>query len=133
MIFQKKAVRIISKLNPRKSYTDAFREFGLLTLPCLYIVEVALYCRLKCELVRGRDVHQYDTRGRDNFGVEQHRTAAFEHLPSQVGVGLINRLPEDIKQLNETKKFETRLKHFLMSKVFYSIDELMMGRWDEKF
>ncbi|KAG8303680.1 hypothetical protein J6590_002688 [Homalodisca vitripennis] len=116
-----------------KSCKDAFRELGLLILPCLYILEVALYCRLKCELVRGRDVHQYGTRRRDNFRVEQHRTAAFEHLPSQGGVGLINRLPEGIKQLNETKKFKTRLKHFLMSKAFYSTDEFMMGRWDEHF
>ncbi|KAG8308348.1 hypothetical protein J6590_002436 [Homalodisca vitripennis] len=56
-----------------------------------------------CATKTHRDVHQYGTRGRNNFRVEQHRTAAFEHLPSQVGVGLINRLPEGIKQLNETK------------------------------
>ncbi|KAG8327823.1 hypothetical protein J6590_009624, partial [Homalodisca vitripennis] len=132
---QKKAVRLLSKLNPRESCKYAFRELGLLTLPCLYILEVALYCRFKCELVRGRDVHQYGTRGRNNFRVEQHRTAAFEHLPSQVGVGVgvVNRLPEGIKQLNETKKFKTQLKHFLMSKAFYSTDEFMMGHWDEIF
>ncbi|KAG8295748.1 hypothetical protein J6590_073107 [Homalodisca vitripennis] len=102
-------VRILSKLNPRESCKDAFRELGLLTLPCLslYILEVALYRRLKCELVRGSDVHQYGTRSRDNFRVEQHRTSSFKHLPSQVG--------------------------FRISKAFYSTDEFMMGRWDEIF
>ncbi|KAG8293076.1 hypothetical protein J6590_027183 [Homalodisca vitripennis] len=83
-----------------ESCKDAFKELALL---CLYILEVALYCRFKCELAQSRDVHQYGTRGWDNFRVEQHKTAAFEHLPSQVGVGLINRLPEGIKQLYETK------------------------------
>ncbi|KAG8264246.1 hypothetical protein J6590_014532 [Homalodisca vitripennis] len=114
-------------------HSYVFRELGLLTLPCLYILEVDLYCRLKCELIRGKNFHQHGSRGRDNFRVEQHRTAAFKHLPSQVGVGLINRLPLGIKQLNETKKFKTRLKHFLMSKAFYSTDEFMMGHWDESF
>uniref|UniRef100_A0A1B6LVS9 Reverse transcriptase domain-containing protein n=1 Tax=Graphocephala atropunctata TaxID=36148 RepID=A0A1B6LVS9_9HEMI len=103
---QKKAVRILSKLNSRESCKETFRELGLLTLPCLYILEVTLYCRFKCELLQGRDVHQYGTRGRDSFRIEQHRTTAFEHLPSQVGVRLINRLPEGIKQLNDPNKIK---------------------------
>ncbi|KAG8294934.1 hypothetical protein J6590_074322 [Homalodisca vitripennis] len=44
-------------------------------LPGLYILDVALYCRLKYTFERGRNVHQYGTRG------EQHRTAAFKHFP----------------------------------------------------
>ncbi|KAG8306728.1 hypothetical protein J6590_041338 [Homalodisca vitripennis] len=68
------------------------RELELLTLPCLYILEVALYCRFKCELVQGRDVHQYGTRGQDNFRIQQHRTATFERLPSEVGVSALNKV-----------------------------------------
>ncbi|KAG8296354.1 hypothetical protein J6590_058954 [Homalodisca vitripennis] len=61
------------------------RELELLTLPYLYILEVALYCRFKCELVQGRDVHQCGSRGWDIFRIQQHRTATFERLPSEVG------------------------------------------------
>ncbi|KAG8289024.1 hypothetical protein J6590_007780 [Homalodisca vitripennis] len=109
----------------------SFRELGLLTLPCLYILEVALYCRLKCQLVQGRDVHHYETRGRDNFRTEQHRTTAFGHLPSQVVVTIVNRLPEEIKHLDDPKTFKSRLKRLLVLKAFYSVEEFMMGRWDE--
>ncbi|KAG8249764.1 Hemicentin-1 [Homalodisca vitripennis] len=128
---QKKAVRIISKLKSRNSCRDAFRELGLLTLPCLYILDVALYCRFKCELVRGRDVHQYGTRCRDNLRLHPHRTAAFKRLPFEVGVKLINKLPDKIKNLNEPTKFKARLRHFLVLRVFYSVEEFMMSRWDE--
>ncbi|KAG8317313.1 hypothetical protein J6590_029884 [Homalodisca vitripennis] len=106
------------------------RELELLTLPCLYILEVALYCRFKCELVQGRDVHQYGTRGRDNFRIQQHRTATFERLPSEVGVRFINKLPDEIKNLNDPKKFKARLRNLLVSRVFYSVEEFMMSRWD---
>ncbi|KAG8247621.1 hypothetical protein J6590_057189 [Homalodisca vitripennis] len=64
-------------LNPRKSCKDAFRSLGLLTLPCLFILDVILYCRLKCELEWGRDVHQYGTRGRDNFSTERRLMNAY--------------------------------------------------------
>ncbi|KAG8284102.1 hypothetical protein J6590_003794 [Homalodisca vitripennis] len=89
----------------------------------LYILDVVLYCRFKCVSLRGSDVHQYGVGGRDNFRMAQHRTTVFECLPSQVGVRLINRLLEEIKRVNNHKEFKSRLKHFLVSRAFYSVDE----------
>ncbi|KAG8246097.1 hypothetical protein J6590_094446 [Homalodisca vitripennis] len=128
---QKKAVRIISKLKRRESCKIAFWELGFLTSPSLYTLDVTLYCRFKCELVQGRDVHQCEPRGRNNFRTEQYRTAMFEHLSSQMGVKLINKLPGDLKRIIESKKFKYRLRHSLLSKAFYSVDDLTMDRWDE--
>ncbi|KAG8298899.1 hypothetical protein J6590_007501 [Homalodisca vitripennis] len=54
-----------------KKEPDAFRELGLLTLLRLYILEMVLYSRSKCALVRGVDVHHHKTRGKDNFRVQQ--------------------------------------------------------------
>ncbi|KAG8294494.1 hypothetical protein J6590_101797, partial [Homalodisca vitripennis] len=95
----------------------------LMTLPCLYVFEVIVYCRLRCALISGRDVHQYETRGRDNLRTHQRRLTLSQHLPQQVGVGLINKLPEDIKNSNNLNQFKTRLRSLLVSKAFYSVDE----------
>ena len=93
----------------------------MLTLPCVYMLETALYCRFKTELVQGRDVHQYETRSRDNFRRVQHRTVAFDRLPAQVGVGLLNKLPEDVKSAMNLNVFKTRLRRLLVSKVFIQL------------
>ncbi|KAG8263810.1 hypothetical protein J6590_024039 [Homalodisca vitripennis] len=85
-------------------------ELGLLTLPCLYIFEVAVFCKSKGTLAQGRNIHQYETRGRDNYRSQLHRTVA-----------LINRLPEDLKTLADTKKFKSRLKRLLVSGAFYTV------------
>ena len=94
------------------------------------MLETVLYCRFKCELVQGRDVHRYETRGRENYRTDRHRTVTFEHLPAQVGVRLLNKLPEEIKTVEIQKKFKARLQSLLACKAFYSIDEFMDSRWD---
>ena len=127
---QKKAVRILAKLNFRESCRDAFRELGILTLPSLYILEVAQYCRFQCELTRGGYIHGYRTRGRDYFRIQQHRTTAFERIPSQAGIRILNTLPESLKHVTDQTKFRARLKCQLASKAFYSIDEFTSCRWE---
>jgi len=115
---QKKAVRIIAKIKIRESCRPAFTELQLLTLPCLYILETVTFCLSKCTLTRGRNIHSYDTRGRDNLRMGQHRTTAYEHLPSQAGVQLINKLPNSFKNQAMPKASKTRLKRFLASTAF---------------
>jgi len=126
---QKKAVRIISKLRNRESCKTAFKELKLLTLPCLYILETTLYCMSKCVLTRGRDIHDYNTRSRDNFRTGQHRTAVYEHLPSQAGVRFYNKLPNSVKNSHSPSEFKNRLKHLLMSEAFYSTGEFLSATW----
>ena len=126
---QKKAVRILSKLNYRESCREAFRELGLLTLPCIYILEVISYCKSRCTLEQGNQFHNYETRGRDFYRLQRHRTSAFANLPKQVGVRLINGLPEVLKHIQNLNQLKARIKHLLVSHAFYSVDEFLICRW----
>ncbi|KAG8307796.1 hypothetical protein J6590_013493 [Homalodisca vitripennis] len=110
-IAQKKGERILYKMTFRESYKNAIMELGFLTLPCLYILDVVLYCRLKCDLVQGSDIHQNETRDRQNFRIVQHRMKALEQLPSQVGVKLMCWF-----------LFYVDYKNLLSLKAFYSVE-----------
>ncbi|KAG8272647.1 hypothetical protein J6590_037943 [Homalodisca vitripennis] len=70
----------------------------------------------KCALVRGGDVHNHETRGRDNFRVQQHRTNAFRNLPSQVGIRLINSLPEECSHPAFLQCAKRNQKYLLLNK-----------------
>lgn len=89
------------KLKNRDSGRDSFGELNILTFPCRYMMEVALYCYFETELVQGRAANHYGTRGH-NFRTVHHRTVGVDHLPTQVvGVGLLNKPLEDIKSAEE--------------------------------
>ncbi|KAG8287816.1 hypothetical protein J6590_030378 [Homalodisca vitripennis] len=61
-------------------------ELELLTLPRLYVLETIMFCRLKCQLVQGRDVHEYDSRTKKKTIVSQQMQQPHESLPSRTGI-----------------------------------------------
>ncbi|KAG8306196.1 hypothetical protein J6590_053499 [Homalodisca vitripennis] len=63
--------------------------------------------------------------GRDNYRTGRHRTVVYEHLPSQAGVHFINSLPNSITNAQTPKASKARLKRFLVSNAFYSVDEFL--------
>lgn len=58
-ILQKWTVRVISCLKSRESCRETFRELGVLTLPCIFILEIAAFCKFKTITSSGRDVHGF--------------------------------------------------------------------------
>ncbi|KAG8337825.1 hypothetical protein J6590_015496 [Homalodisca vitripennis] len=79
---------------------------------------------------RGRDIHMYETRGRENYRTGRHRTVVCERLPSQAGVNFLNRLPNSIKTTPTPKAFKARLKRLLVSHAFYNADEFFEFDWE---
>lgn len=60
-----------------------------------------------------------------------HRSTALERLPSESGVEIIVKFSEGFKSLFHTQRFKTRLKHFLVSKTFYSVEDFITCRWEQ--
>ncbi|KAG8314992.1 hypothetical protein J6590_080275 [Homalodisca vitripennis] len=54
-------------------------------------------------MVRGRDIHNYNKRYRENLRPAQHRLRRYEQLPPQAGIRFLNGLPEEIKSINDLR------------------------------
>ena len=74
-LLQKRCLRLIMKAS-RNSCRGFFKESGLLTVPCIYVLEIATYAwKNKSAWQTGGDVHHYDTRRHRNvIRVDEHRT-----------------------------------------------------------
>ena len=124
-ILQKSAIRILAKLSNRETCRNAFKELNILTLPSMYIYQTILFCLDKCPLIKGCDIHKYNTRTNNLIRNNQHRLEIYNKLPSQAGVKLYNNLPESIKNSKSFKQLKFDLKEYLVSKVYYSVEEFM--------
>ncbi|KAG8265399.1 hypothetical protein J6590_095575 [Homalodisca vitripennis] len=118
---------IIAKLHTRESCR---LDLKILTLPSLYILDTFIFFRSKCDHIRGSEIHSYETRGREDYRTGRHRTVVHKRLPSQVGVHLVNRLPNSIKSVPMLKAFKASLKKILIAEAFYNTDEFMTHDWE---
>jgi hypothetical protein len=48
-----------------------------------------------------------------------------------MGIGLSNRVPDNINNLNKYKTFKIKLIFLMNNHAFYSIDEFMSYGWDD--
>lgn len=122
---QKKVVRIIAGAGCRDHCRPLFQRYRILTLPCCYVLECLMYARdNRGQRGRRDQVHQYETRHRDEFTLPQFRLnrAASSYL--YLAYKMYNVLPLDFKneQLSRSA-FKSKVKNMLVEGTFYNTSE----------
>lgn len=121
---QKLTLRMLHKKWRRYHCKILFKSFGILTLPSLYIYEILIRTRkYSNKQVKICDIHNYDTRNKNNFLIMKHKTSLFERDVLYIGTKLFNRLPQCIKSIIGEEIFKSTIKLFLIKKGIYSMDE----------
>lgn len=123
-VLQKKALRIITKVDSRRTCKDLFIKYGILTVYAMYIFQVVV-------LVKGDDaytmlnstIHNHNTRQRSDFYRLRQNYSRTENSPFIKGAIFYNRLPNHLKQLTG-QHFKNGLKKWLISKAPYSLTDL---------
>lgn len=97
---QRKAVRIIAGLPFREDCRQQFSSLGILTLPCVFILECVLYVRRNEEIFRThRDIHGHHTRFRDNLVPAYWRLKRCQDGPGYWAIKFFNILPQNFRSL----------------------------------
>jgi hypothetical protein len=69
--------------------------------------------------------HDYKTQNRLDFQTQFGRTNIFKKSVNNLGTKLYNKLPNYLKNLENSKLFKKQLKAFLLQQTFYSVDEYL--------
>lgn len=123
---QKRAVRSIVAVSCRHSCRPLFKKINLLTVSALYILETIVYVKKNINnFVSFQDVHNYETRMNKNLVIPRHCLSTYERSPYYMGIKLFNKLPLQIRNLDNLNIFKRKLRSLLVELVPYSINEYM--------
>lgn len=118
---QKKVIRIMQNLKPKKSCRKHFKSLRIMTLPNLYLYKLILFIKNNIQTFPIHN-HNHSTRNKNNFKLEQEKLTRIKQQVKHMGLQLFNILPKHIKQL-DIIQFKDRLKKFFINNVFYTIEE----------
>lgn len=129
MVFkaQKRCIRAMLGLKPKESCVPAFKSLKLLTLPSLYILEVALFVKCNPDLFvlasRGR-VLPVRAQYQHNLRAPTKKTALVAKSLLGMAPRIYNKIPKDIIQL-DLKIFKRKMTELLITKCYYSVTQYL--------
>ena len=123
---QKRVIHIISGANKCKSCTQIFKDYRILTVTSLYILEVLYYRkRYKGSLKQNVSIQGHNTWSKLNFHSEFCNTVLFQKSEVNMGIKLYNKVPESNKNLDNFKLLKKELNSFIFSHSFHSVFEFL--------
>lgn len=126
LILQKKAIRIMLKLESDTSVKNCFSRLDILTVYDQYIFDciVRVNDQLPNFILRS-NIHSYNTRNRNQFDTSQHNLSFYTKKASHMGVKFLNHLPTTVKIHINNTSFKKILKEFLLKRSCYSLAEFL--------
>ena len=128
---QRRCIRVILNMGYRDDCRGAFRKLGILTLPCVFILQCLLYIKENQQsFVLHSEIHDYQTRTNNNIIPNYLRLARTRVGVEYHCVKFFNVLPVTVRNVNN-KEFKTCLKRYLIEKEFFSFDEYLKNKFSD--
>lgn len=127
---QKRCIRAMFNLKIQDSCEPYFRQYKILTVPCLYIFETATFIKSNPELFETLADTVTRSRRKNTQNIlrlQKANTALLRKSIYGMAPKIYNRLPDELRSLNGNP-FKKRLHDFLVSKTYYKISDFLEGK-----
>ena len=121
-ILQKRACRVINNLSYYDHTLGAFKSMSILKLNELHFfrISILMYKSLNNNTNNSNkthfQIHQHDTRGKNNLEIPRYNRTASQFCLNYVGVKVWNDIPKKIQEAKSLFTFKKKLKIYLLSK-----------------
>ena len=106
-LLQEKMIWVLTGVHKHESRRHIFRKFWIITLTSLYILEVLWFIK-KCKghLKQNCRIHDHNTRNKWDLHTRYCNTVLYKWSVTNISIKLFNKLPVQIKQLDNYKCFK---------------------------
>lgn len=126
---QKRTIRTMLGAKRLESCKPLFKALNIMPLPCIYIFCVLIFVKKNMNSIdsfqRNHQFHNYNTRQHNNLHVAASRTNLCKSGVFHSGIALFNALPLHIKRIAIFNNFKNTLRTFLLSNLFYSVNDYL--------
>lgn len=125
-ILQKKCIRILAHIDSRESCRNYFKQFNILTLTSMYILDCCKFVKKYDNLFEKlKDVSKFTPRYPHKIVLPNSNMAMYGSGPYSMCIKIFNKLPEEIQAEDSFPTFTNKLKSYLLSKCYYSLKEYL--------
>lgn len=125
-VVQKRVVRCMEGVSQNTHCGPLFRKYQLLTLPSLYVFLLLMLVHknsLQNKIEKRSNVHNYNTRCKDNINMPYSRLTIGQNNPLYQGFKFYNKLDENLKNITNLRKFKKKISELLVGKTLYKIED----------
>lgn len=122
---QKRCIRAMFNLKQYDSCRPYFRKYNILTLPSLYMLEIALFVKNNRNIfMRQSDRVVRNRRDDDIVTRARYKTALLKKSVICMAPLIYNKIPKEIRK-NNINMFKKQFKTYLLEKCYYSVNEFL--------
>lgn len=123
---QKKCVRSVCHLKTSATCKNHFQSLKIMTFPCLYIYEMAVFMR--------NNLHMFEylkcRRHHSKICSQAHNLDLFNKSVLGMGPKIYNHLPKAVLESANVAIFKAKLSKFLINKTYYSTKEFLEDKFN---
>ena len=118
---QKKVIRLITGVHKCESCRLIFRKYQIFTLASLYIFEMCFLKKHQGNVKQNLEIHGHNTRKKHDLHTRHCSAILYQKSVTNMSIKLFNKLPIQIKQLDNYKSFKREVKTFLICNFFIQL------------
>uniref|UniRef100_A0A1B6LBV2 Reverse transcriptase domain-containing protein n=2 Tax=Graphocephala atropunctata TaxID=36148 RepID=A0A1B6LBV2_9HEMI len=125
LILQKKAIRVMSKVEPLEHCKPLFIKLKIQTVINLYIYDSVVFTLKNLQsLIFSSDLHGYNTRNKNKIAIEHCRLTKTQHSHLVISQKIFNKL-SNLSNKYPEKIFLIKFYDWLLENPFYALSEFL--------